>query len=137
MKKEQVPQDSCKSYDGHKKLIYAVDDNGHYQGVKSSGWEVEGFATQMAVQELEEQLNIMKNSFLAGEVSPIAYYLPLYRFDLMSLAHATGFFQWQIKRHMKTEIFSKLSTKKLNIYCEVFNISLKDLMQPVIKNESN
>lgn len=76
MKKEQVPQDSCKSYDGHKKLIYAVDENGHYQGVQSSGWEVEGFATEMAVQALDEQLNDMKKALLAGTVSPIAYYLP-------------------------------------------------------------
>lgn len=133
MKKEQVPQDSCKSYDGHKKLIYAVDENGHYQGVKSSGWEVEGFATEMAVQALEDQINEMKNAFLAGEVSPIAYYVPVYRFDLMSLAHATGFFQWQIKRHMKKDIFAKLSTKKRNKYCEAFNISLEELNQPVIK----
>jgi hypothetical protein len=133
MKKEQVPQDGCKSYDGHKKLIYAVDDKGHYEGVQSSGWDVEGFATEMAVQDLEEQLNRMKNAFLAGEVSPIAYYLPLYRFDLMSLAHATGFFQWQIKRHMKKDIFSTLSTKKRNKYCEVFNISLAELIEPVIK----
>lgn len=133
MKKEQVPQDSCKSYNGHKKLIYAVDDKGHYEGVKSSGWEVEGFATEMAVQELENQVNEMKKAFSAGQVSPIAYYLPVFRFDLMSLAHATGFFQWQIKRHMKTDIFAKLPANKLNKYCEVFNISLEELKQPVFK----
>ncbi|MBU2871635.1 helix-turn-helix domain-containing protein [Colwellia sp. E2M01] len=133
MKKDQVPQDSCKSYDGHKKLIYAVDDTGHYQGVQSSGWEVEGFATEMAVQQLDEQLNEMKVALIAGKVSPIAYYLPFFRFDLMSLAHATGFFQWQIKRHMKTDVFAKLSVKKLNKYCEAFNVSLEDLKQPVIK----
>jgi len=133
MKKEQVPQDSCKSYDGHKKLIYAVDDNGHYQGVQSSGWEVEGFATEMAVQQLDQQVNEMKTAFLAGKVSPIAYYLPLFRFDLLSLAHATGFFQWQIKRHMKTENFAKLSVKKRTKYCEAFNISLEELIKPVIK----
>lgn len=133
MKKEQVPQDSCKSYDGHKKLIYAVDENGHYQGVQSSGWEVEGFATEMAVQQLNAQVNEMKAALLAGNVSPIAYYLPFFRFDLMSLAHATGFFQWQIKRHMKTAIFAKLSTQKRTKYCEAFNISLEELNQPAIK----
>ena len=132
MKKEQVPQDSSKSYDGHKKLIYAVDDKGHYHGVKSSGWEVESFATEMAVQELNQQVKRMQTAFLAGDVSPIAYYLPLYRFDLMSLAHATGFFQWQIKRHMKTAIFAKLSSKKRHKYCEAFNISLDELNQPAI-----
>ena len=133
MKKEQVPQDQCKSYNGHKKLMYAVDEQGHYHGVSSSGWEVEGFATEMAVQELDNKVNEMKQAYLAGEVSPVAYYLPFFRFDLMSLAHATGFFQWQIKRHMKTDIFAKLPPKKLEIYCDVFNLSLQELTQPVFK----
>ena len=133
MKKDQVPQDQCKSYDGHKKLMYAVDDKGHYQGVSSSGWEVEGFATEMAVQELDNKVSEMKQALLAGEVSPVAYYLPFFRFDLMSLAHATGFFQWQIKRHMKMSIFNKLPLKKLNIYCDVFNLPLQELKQPVFK----
>lgn len=137
MKKEQVPQDSCKSYNGHKKLMYAVDDKGHYQGVQSSGWEVEGFATEMAVQEIDNQVTEMKRDFLAGEVSPIAYYLPFFRFDLISLAQATGFFQWQIKRHMKPLIFTKLSPKKLNIYCDVFNLQLQELKQPVFNNDIN
>ena len=137
MKKDQVPQDHCKSYNGHKKLMYAVDDKGHYQGVSSSGWEVEGFATEMAVQELDNKVSEMKQAFLADEVSPIAYYLPFFRFDLISLAQATGFFQWQIKRHMNTLIFAKLSPKKLNIYCDVFNLSLQELKQPVFNNDSN
>ncbi len=134
MKKEQVPQDSCKSYSGHKKLIYAVDEQGHYQGVKSSGWEVEGFATEMAVQAMDNELEKMKAAFIAGEVSPIAYYMPLFRFDLMSLAHATGFFQWQIKRHLTVKVFATLSDKKRTKYCDAFNLTLAELQNPVINS---
>ena len=134
MKKEEVPQDSCKSYSGHNKLIYAVDEEGHYEGVKSSGWEIEGFATEMAVKALNEQLAQAIQDYQQGKISSLAYYIPLYRFDLMSLAHATGFFQWQIKRHMKISIFQKLSDKKLNKYCQVFNVSLNEFKQPVIKS---
>jgi len=133
MKREEVPQDSCKSYSGHKKLIYAVDDQGHYEGVKSSGWEVEGFATEMAVKALDEQLAKATTEYQQGEISALGYYIPLLRFDLMSLAHATGFFQWQIKRHMTVTIFNKLSDKKLMKYCAVFNVSLDELKKPVIK----
>jgi len=133
MKTEEVPQDSCKSYSGHKKLIYAVDEQGHYEGVKSSGWEVEGFATEMAVKALDEQLAQATEDYQQGKTSPLGYYIPLFRFDLMSLAHATGFFQWQIKRHLKVEIFNKLSEKKLMKYCAVFNVSLNEFKKPVIK----
>ena len=134
MKTKEVPQDSCKSYSGHNKLIYAVDKEGHYEGVKSSGWEIEGFATEMAVKALNEQLAQAIQDYQQGKISSLAYYIPLYRFDLMSLAHATGFFQWQIKRHMKVSIFQKLSDKKLNKYCQVFNVSLNEFKQPVIKS---
>lgn len=134
MKKEEVPQDSCKSYSGHKKLIYAVDEKGHYEGVKSSGWDVEGFATEMAVSALDEELAVAISEYQIGNVSPLAYYIPLYRFDLMSLAHATGFFQWQIKRHLQVSIFNKLSDKKLSKYSEVFNINLEEFKKPVIKS---
>ena len=134
MKTKEVPQDSCKSYSGHNKLIYAVDEEGHYEGVKSSGWEIEGFATEMAVKALNEQLAQAIQDYQQGKISSLAYYIPLYRFDLMSLAHATGFFQWQIKRHMKVSIFQKLSDKKLNKYCQVFNVSLNEFKQPVIKS---
>ena len=134
MKTKEVPQDSCKSYSGHNKLIYAVDEEGHYEGVKSSGWEIEGFATEMAVKALNEQLAQAIQDYQQGKTSSLAYYIPLYRFDLMSLGHATGFFQWQIKRHMKVSIFQKLSDKKLNKYCQVFNVSLNEFKQPVIKS---
>ncbi len=134
MKKEEVPQDACKTYSGHKKLIYAVDEKGHYEGVKSSGWEVEGFATEMAVKALDNQLNKAKQDFIQGRVSPVAYYAPLFRFDLMSLAHATGFFQWQIKRHMKPSVFNSLSDKKLQKYSDVFNVTLQELKNPVIES---
>jgi len=134
MKKDEVPQDGCKTYSGHKKLIYAVGEEGHYEGVKSSGWEVEGFATEMAVSALDSQLEQAKAEYIKGDVSPIAYYIPLFRFDLMSLAHATGFFQWQIKRHMTCDIFNKLSDKKLQKYSDVFNISLTELKKPEIES---
>ena len=133
MKKEEVPQDSCKSYSGHNKLIYAVDEKGHYEGVKSSGWEVEGFATEMAVNALDKQLAQAVQDYKQGNISALAYYIPLFRFDLMSLAHATGFFQWQIKRHMTVPVFNKLSDKKLMKYCNVFNIQLNELKNPVLK----
>ena len=50
-----------------------------------------------------------------------------YRFDLIGLAQATGFWQWQIKRHFRPTIFQKLSEQKLAKYAEVFQIDIEAL----------
>ncbi len=54
MKLDDVPQDAeSSSYAGHAKLLYAVDQQGHYQGAQSTGWDAESYATQQALAELE------------------------------------------------------------------------------------
>jgi len=127
MNEKDVPQDESTTYQGQKKLIYAVDESGHYQGVKSSGWEVESFATQMAVDDLQEQTEEALSQAQQGKVSPLAYHMLRLRFDISSLSQTTGFFQWQIKRHLTPKIFKKLSASKLNNYCDVMKLTLAEL----------
>jgi len=127
MNEKDVPQDDSATYQGQKKLIYAVDESGHYHGVKSTGWEVESFATQMAVDDLQEQTQEALTQARQGEVSPLAYHMLKLRFDISSLSQTTGFFQWQIKRHLTPKVFNKLSERKLNSYCEVMKLSLAEL----------
>ncbi len=127
MKEDKVPQDNSSTYSGHKKLVYAVDGSGHYKGVKSSGWDVESYATQMAVDELESQTEDAYQDVKNGLASPLKYHMLKLRFDLVSLAQATGLFQWQIKRHLKPSVFNNLSDKKIQRYCDVFAITPEQL----------
>ena len=127
MKAEDVPQDDSKSYDGQRKLLYAVNNNGDYQGVTSTGWETESFATQLAVDDLNEQTQHALSSAQQGLSSPLAYHMLNLRFDIASLSQSSGYFQWQIKRHYRPEIFNKLSDKKLKKYADVMNITIAEL----------
>ncbi len=127
MKKREVPQDNSETYQGHKKLLYAVNENGHYEGTKSSGWEIESYATKMAVDDLNQQTEEALVQAKNNQVSPLAYHMLRLRFDLVSLAQTTGFFQWQIKRHLTPKIFSKLSEKKLKIYAHVMKLTVNEL----------
>ena len=52
---DEVPQDQCSTYAGHKKLLYAQDATGEYTGVQSSGWEAEAAATLDAVAQFEAE----------------------------------------------------------------------------------
>ncbi len=121
-----IPQDNSKIFRGQKKIIYATR-NGNYESGTTSGWDDEEFATQQAVEELNQQTEQALQAVKNGEKSPLYYLMYKYRFDEQSLAQATGFWQWQIRRHCKPEVWAKLSQKKLRIYAEVFGVDIKML----------
>ena len=56
MKKEDVPQD-LKYYRGSviRDLTYAVDDKGHYEAIRSDGWEPKTEALEMFLDTLDDQ----------------------------------------------------------------------------------
>lgn len=123
MEIDEIPQDDSKIFRGQRKVIYGTR-NGKFEAGTSTGWQAEEFATEQAVDELnqltEQALQAVKN----GEKSPIYYLMYKNRYDLQSLAQATGFWQWQIKRHFRPEVFEKLSERKLERYVGVFGGSV-------------
>ena len=123
---KDIPQDNSKIFRGQKKVIYATR-NGNYESGTTSGWDDEEFATQQAVEELKQQTEQALQAVKNGEKSPLYYLMYKYRFDEQSLAQATGFWQWQIRRHCKPEVWVKLSQKKLEKYAEVFGVDIKEL----------
>ncbi|RDE94601.1 hypothetical protein DPW03_09700 [Aggregatibacter aphrophilus] len=128
MEINDIPQDNSKIFRGQRKVVYATKD-GNYQTATSNGWETEEFATEQAVEELNQLTAEALAAVKRGEKSPLFYYMYRYRFDLPSLAQATGFWQCQIKRHFKPRVFAKLSDKVLSRYAEVFGVSILELQQ--------
>lgn len=128
MEINDIPQDNSKIFGGQRKVVYATKD-GNYQTATTNGWETEEFATEQAVEELNQLTNEALDSVKRSEKSPLFYYMYRYRFDLPSLAQATGFWQWQIKRHFKPSVFAKLSDKVLSRYAEVFGVAILELQQ--------
>ncbi|VEB21804.1 hypothetical protein [Avibacterium volantium] len=124
MELNEIPQDDSRIFRGQKKIIYATQ-NGHYQPSTSTGWQTEEFATHQAVDTLNELTEQALQAVKKGEKSVLYYLMYKYRFDEQSLAQATGFWQWQIKRHFRPEIWEKLSQKKLEKYARVFGAEIE------------
>jgi len=124
MKKEEVPQDGDNLHKGtFKQLFYAVDQSGEYkEPVTSVGWEPENVALGQAWEEVEHRVNETREQVLAGQKSPIAYYMERTLLDLPLLASKAGKFGWQVKRHMKPAVFKKLSTGMIARYAAIFSI---------------
>jgi hypothetical protein len=47
--------------------------------------------------------------------------------DIPIVAAYTGFWKWQVKRHLKYKVFEKLSASGLARYAEVFEVSVEEL----------
>jgi hypothetical protein len=127
MKKENIPQDRSALAKLTKELSYAVDETGKYVTGLSNGWEVKAEALDIAWDDIKHRIADAKAKVDRGEASPILFFMELRLMDFGILAGYTGFWKWQIKRHMKPAVFEKLSDKKLQKYAEAFNVSLAEL----------
>ena len=129
MKKDEIPQDPGALGKIGKELSYVVDENGNYTTGLSSGWEVKMKALDVAWEDVEKRIELAKQKVLNGEASPILYYMELKLMNIEIVAGYTGFWRWQIKKHLKVETFKKLPDRKLEKYAKVFEITKEQLLQ--------
>lgn len=132
MNKDEVPQDngSLAKKNVHE-LCYAIDENGRYSAVPSSGWDVKTLALNESLKLIDERVASAKRAVLAGELSPIAYYMELNRMDLPLLANYVGMHRWFVKRHFRPARFAKLKDKTLQKYADAFGITVAQLQSPI------
>lgn len=126
MEVEDIPQDNSKSYNGQRKIIYGTR-NGHYEAVTSTGWQEESYATEMAVSELERQTEAAREAVAQGAYSPLYYHMFRFRHDETGLAMAAGVWKWQLRRHLRPNVFAKLPDKTLQKYADALRISIDEL----------
>jgi hypothetical protein len=135
MESSKVPQQNISTYANNKKAIYATGGDGKYTRVASSGWEVEEAATKLALAEFERQAALARKEVAAGRAAPLYYHMYARRMDLQTLAQATGFFKWRIKRHFKPSVFASLRPVLLARYAEALGISRQALCSLPAENE--
>jgi hypothetical protein len=127
MKKEDVPQDLSSLGKITKEVCYATDSSGKYTKELSRGWEVKITALDAAWGDIENRMAAAKEKVEKGEASPLLFFMEKALMDISILAGYTGFWKWQIKRHLRPDVFVKLTDKKLQRYADVFNVSIADL----------
>jgi hypothetical protein len=127
MKTSEVPQDQVSTYAGQHKLMYAVDESGDYMGVPSSGWEVESNATRDALSAISRDRLAAWERAKRGASSPLEFHMYDRRMDVSLLAQTAGLFQWRVRRHLRPEIFSKLSDALLDRYCDALGLTREQL----------
>ncbi|GHD48025.1 hypothetical protein SAMN05216429_11070 [Marinobacter persicus] len=127
MKLDEVPQDDSKSFEGQRKRLYARNADGEYTTALSSGWEAEDVVLDQAVEEYNRFAREARQRVQQGLSSPLEYHMYAHRMDITVLAQATGFFRWQVKRHLKPAVFRHLKPGKLQRYEEAFQMTADQL----------
>ena len=132
MKKNDIPQDHCALDNFTTEVCYATDESGNYTTVQSKGWEVKSTALNVTWDEIEKDLNTAFEEVKNGKASPILFYMEKKIMDLGLVASYTGFWKWQVKRHLKPEVFKTLSDKKLLKYSQLFDVTINELKNPTL-----
>src|ERR1700722_9595380 len=116
MKKEEIPQDDSALNKLTKEVCYAVDNSGNYVTELSTGWDVKAKALDVAWEDIEQRIAVARQRVLNKEASPLLFFIEYRLMDIAIVASYTGFWKWQIKRHLKPAVFEKLPDKKLQRY---------------------
>ncbi len=126
MKVSEVPQDIT-YYNGEKRACYALDEQGRYVVVPSSGWEAEAIVNGLAMEDWEARLVEIRKEVLAGRQSPLGYYMELRQMTPKILGKTAGISIFRVKRHFRPEIFAKLKPQVLERYAQALAISTAEL----------
>lgn len=127
MKEDEVPQDVSPNYGGQRKLFYAVDERGDYNGVRSAGWEVETAATQAAIDAVNRQRDDAWARARRGDTAPLEFHMYRRRMDLALLAQTSGVWQWRIRRHFNPRRFARLSPRLLSRYADALGLTIEEI----------
>ena len=127
MKKEEVPQDPGALGRITKEVCYATDGEGKYTTELSQGWDVKTSALDVAWQDIAERVAAAKEKVQKKEASPLLVLMETKLMDIKVIAAYTGFWKWQVRRHLRPAAFKRLGDRSLRRYAEVFEISVDDL----------
>ncbi len=135
MKKDAIPQDLSSLGKITKELCYATDDSGKYITELSKGWDVKIKALDVAWEDIKRRTESAREQVMKNNASPILFFMEYRLMDINILADYSGFWKWQIKRHLKPKVFNKLSIKKLMKYAVAFNIKVEDLKSMIVNED--
>jgi hypothetical protein len=124
---DEVPQEGNITFGGGRKAVYARNKQGQIVTVASAGWEVEEIVTMQAVDILKAQAAEALSRAKAGLASPLEYWMYEKRMDVIVLSQSTGIWRWRVRRHLRPEIFAKLSPKLLDMYADALGLSTEQL----------
>ena len=127
MEKGKVPQDDAGLLGGVREVQYAVDENGRYVQVSSTGWDPKNAALIQAREMVNARVEAARRRALAGETSPLDYHMERRMMDAALLADYAALSARTVKRHLTPRGFAAASTEDLQAYARALDLSVEQL----------
>ena len=112
--------------DGLPKAYYKHNDKGQYVLEADAPW-AEKVSVALIISSRRDNLEEIRKAVLAGQKSPICYYMEMRQMEPGMLAKAAGIAAFRVKRHLRPEIFAKLKPPVLNRYAKALRVPLEEL----------
>ncbi len=112
--------------DGLPKKYYKHNHNGQYVLEADAPW-AEKVSVGLIISHRRAELEEIRKAVLAGQKSPLCYYMEMRQLDPGMLARAAGIATFRVKRHLRPEIFSRLKTSVLDRYANALAVTREEL----------
>ncbi len=132
MKKQDVPQDLSALGKITREVCYATDRSGRYVTELSRGWDVKITALDTAWEHIQERIAEARKKVLNNEASPLLFFMEHALMDIKLVADYTGFWKWQVKKHLKPGVFRALPDKVIERYAKVFNVTADEFKNMIV-----
>jgi len=113
--------------EGHQRACYAVDEQGQYQIVGSTGWEVEKVVNGQANEEVRQAIVEALDRCRSGKASPLAYHMARRQMDTSVLSAYSGISRLRIYWHMRPGPFASLPADVLQRYADALNLPVDEI----------
>ena len=119
MKIKEVPQDGKMLIDSTL-LYYAVNDEGNFEKIQSSGWEPGYHAHLNIIGNFKAMAEKAKERIKKNLASPLEYFMYNSIRNLDDVAQCMGISRRKVKKHLTPGGFEKLDDCMLERYATVF-----------------
>ena len=128
MRVKDVPQDPTLTAEGLHEVCYAVDEDGKFLMVSSTGWKPKGEALTQAWELIVKEISDVLKKVRAGRLSPLAYHMTRNLMNTGLLAKYAGFSRFRVWWHLRPGPFGRLKKGILERYADVFGITSEQLV---------
>ena len=112
--------------DGLPKAYYKHNDNGQYVLETDAPW-AEKVSCALIIAGNRARLEEIRKAVLAGQQSPLCYYMEMRQMEPGMLAKAAGIVVFRVRRHLRPEIFAKLKPSVLYRYTKALRVTMEEL----------
>jgi len=120
-------------HEGLQVARYRVNRQGRSELVTGPGWQPVNVVNRQAWKCIDEMVAQARRQVLAGKKSCLYYYMVANQMNPGLLAACTGLSSWRVRLHLRPYFFARLSLDLLQIYSELFNVSVSDLQGSVLR----